>query len=157
MSFGGGGWGVGGGKRNPHPSPLIPRPPCGFSLIEVMIAMTILSVGVVGAIRVFPVGLRASQRSQLASRAALAAEKTIEELKLTAWESLEPGSSDTQIDEFTVTTAVDEPEIEGLVDPAALKRISVTVSWMQDRKPRSMSVATLAQRPRPGEEPDEEE
>ena len=130
--------------------------PSAFSLIEVMIAMAILAIGIVGAIRVFPVGLRASQRSQLASRAALAAEKTIEELKLSAWESLEPGSTETQADEFTITTAIDEPKIEGLIDPAALKRISVTVSWMQDRKPRSLTVATLARRPRQDEASEEE-
>ena len=56
--------------------------PTGFSLIELVIAMGILSVGLVGAMRVFPIGLRASQRSELSSRAAIAAQRTLESVKL---------------------------------------------------------------------------
>ncbi|MBI3331269.1 MAG: type II secretion system protein, partial [Candidatus Omnitrophica bacterium] len=62
-----------------------------FSLVELLISMAILSVGLVGAMRVFPMGLRASVRAELHSRAALAAQRTIESLKLEPWEALEDG------------------------------------------------------------------
>ena len=113
----------------------------GFSLIEVIISLAILSVGLVGAIRVFPVGLRASQRAEWVSRAALIAERTIESWKLKSWDELSDGETTTHEDTFDITVAVDQPTVEGLVDPSRLKRLSVTVSWMQEGRPRSLLVA----------------
>ncbi len=116
-------------------------PISSFSLIELIISLAILSVGLVGAIRVFPVGLRASQRAEWVSRAALIAERTVESWKLKSWDELAVGETTTQEDTFAITVAVDQPTVEGLVDPSRLKRLSVTVSWMQEGHLRSLMVA----------------
>ena len=49
-----------------------------FSLVELVIAMAILGVGIVGAMRVFPIGLRASRRAEVRSRAVIVAQRTLE-------------------------------------------------------------------------------
>jgi len=118
----------------------------GFSLIEVVIAIGILSIGLVGAIRVFPVGLRASQRASLISRGTLAVQRTLEATKLKSWDELAPGDSVTQEDQFEIAVSIDQPKVEGLVDPKRLKRVSVTVTWMQEGRPRSLSAVTLFHR-----------
>jgi type II secretory pathway pseudopilin PulG len=115
--------------------------------VEVIVAIAILSVGLIGAIRVFPVGLRASQRAELVSRATIAAQRTIESLKLVSWEGLEAGESTSREDPFDITAVVDQPDVEGLVDPSRLKRISVTVRWIQEGRRRSLLVATYLSRP----------
>jgi len=123
------------------------QPTWAFSLIEVVISMAILSIGLVGAIRVFPVGLRASQRAEQASLATLAAERTMESWKLKSWQELAPGEAVIRQGAFEITVAVDQPAQAELVDPDSLRRISVAVTWSQDGRPRSFNVVTYASRP----------
>jgi len=119
----------------------------GFSLIEVVLSLAILSVGIVGAMRVFPVGLRASHRSELSSMATLAAERTLESFKLKTWDELPVGESVTQEDPFAITVSVDQPVLPGLVDPTRVKRLAVTVTWTQEGRSRSLTIATYVHRP----------
>ena len=126
-------------------------PHSAFSLIEVVISLAVLSIGVFGAMRVFPVGLRASQRSELISRASLLAERTMESLKLqalqpAAWETL----GDTQWPPegpFEIRAIVDPPAVEGLADPSRLKRLVVAVSWTQEGKARLLELVSYVHRP----------
>ena len=104
--------------------------------------MAILSIGLVGAIRIFPVGLRASQRAELISRATIATERTIESWKLKSWDELADGESTTREGAFDITVSVDYPDIEGLVDPSRLKRLLVMVGWTQDGRARSLTCVT---------------
>jgi len=127
----------------------IRNPQSAFSLVEVVISIAILSVGLIGAIRVFPVGLRASQRAELLSRATLAAERTVESLKLRSWDELPLGESTSREEPFDLAVSIDQPTPEGVVDSSRLKRISVTVSWTQEGRPRSLSVVTYVRRPNP--------
>ena len=119
----------------------------GFSLIELVLSLAILSIGLVGAIRVFPVGLRASHRAELSSLATLAAERTLESLKLNAWEELVVGESTSRDDPFDIVVSVGQPVLSGLVDPTRVKRLIVTVGWVQEGRSRSLSMATYAHRP----------
>jgi len=119
----------------------------GFSLVEVVISLAILSVGLVGAMRVFPVGLRASHRSELSSRAGIVAQRTVESLKLVPWEELREGDTTTQEDDFEVTTRITQPAVEGLVDAARLKAVNIVVTWTQDGRSRELVVVTYLRRP----------
>lgn len=118
-----------------------------FSLIELVIALSILAVGLVGAMRIFPVGLRASQRTEMSSRATLMAHKHLESLKLTAWDDLAPGEAEDDQDSFHLTTRIDSVQPEPLSDGSRLKSIEVTVDWQQEGKVRQLSFITYVRRP----------
>lgn len=102
--------------------------PRAFSLIELVISMGILSVGLVGAMRVFPMGLRASQRSELSSRAVIAAQRTLESMKLKSWADLDDGETTVQEGDLEITTRIGQPELaEPLAEPGRLKRIEMWI------------------------------
>ena len=108
--------------------------------------MAILSVGLIGAMRVFPMGLRASQRAELNSRAAIVAQRTIEMLKLKSWDELVPQETTGQDDGFSVTTRICEPVIEPLTDAERLKTVEVSITLMQDGRPRQLVFLTYVRR-----------
>ena len=118
----------------------------GFSLIELVISMAILSVGIVGAIRVFPGGGRASQRSEMTSRAAFLAQRTIESLKLKSWGELIEGKTTSEEDGFVLATNIIYPAPEHLVDASRLKAIEVNVQWTQDGRSRMLTFITYLRR-----------
>ena len=113
-----------------------------FSLVELLISMAILSVGLVGAMRVFPMGLRASLRAERHSRAALVAQRTIESLKLKPWEALAEGEATAEEDGFEVTTRISQPALPDLGDAGRLKAIEVRLRFVQDGRPRELTFLT---------------
>ena len=109
--------------------------------------MGILSVGLVGAMRVFPMGLRASQRSEVSSRAAIAAQRTLESVKLKPWTELSEGRTEAQEGDLQVSMQVGRPEIaEPLADPDRLKRIEVTVRLTGAERSRALTFVTYLRR-----------
>lgn len=118
----------------------------GFSLVELVIAMAILGLGLIGAMRVFPVGLRASKRAQLRSQAALIAQRTLESLKLKPWEQLEEETSQEE-DGFTVMTKVSRPTLEHLTDASTVRAFEVDVQWNEEGKTRTLTFATYVYHP----------
>lgn len=115
----------------------------GFSLVELVIAMAILGLGLVGAMRIFPVGLRASQRAQLRSKAVLIAQRMLESLKLKSWEQLKEEEETSQEEGgFAVTTKVSRPTLEHLTDTSIVKALEVDVQWSEEGKPRTLILAT---------------
>lgn len=113
-----------------------------FSLIELIISMAILSVGLVGAMRVFPVGLRASRRAELSSRAAIAAQRIVESLKLEPWERIAEGETTVEEDGFEIATRISRPTLDHLADAEAVKAAHVSVRWTQDGRPRELGMVT---------------
>ncbi len=107
-----------------------------------MIALAILSTGLFGAIRVFPVGLRASRRSQTRSLAAITAQRTIESLKLAEWDSLTEGETVSEDGGFDVATRIRRAAVEPLVDDSRLKTVEVTVRWTEEQRPRELTLST---------------
>jgi Tfp pilus assembly protein PilV len=118
-----------------------------FSLIELVISMGILSVGLVGAMRVFPMGLRASLRSEISSRSAIAAQKALESIKIQAWADLPAGERTMQDGDLQVTTRIANPELEvPLADPQRLKRVEVTIRPLQGQAGRAWTFVTYLRR-----------
>ncbi|MBI3320729.1 MAG: type II secretion system protein, partial [Candidatus Omnitrophica bacterium] len=113
-----------------------------FSLVEVVIAIAILSVGLVGSMRVFPMGLRASRRAEQVSRATLLAERAMASTKLTSWDELAFGTSTTTDGDYTITVTIDQPEVEAMIDPTHLKRVSVSIGWSQEGRDRTLDLVT---------------
>lgn len=121
------------------PSPE-PRAFLGFSLVELIIALAILGVGLVGAIRVFPVGLQASRRSEMSSRAVMTAQQTLESLKLDSCPA--EGEQEAAVGPFTVTTRFSHPSSTQLVDAARLTAVEAEVAWAQDGRPKMLTFVT---------------
>lgn len=113
----------------------------GFSLLEMVIALAILAVGLVGSMRVFPVGLRASRRAERVSRAAIVAQRVIESLKPRSCQGL--GDAREALDGFTVATRIFDPAVEVPGMGGALKGIDVTVAWTQDDRAREAVFVTF--------------
>jgi len=108
--------------------------------------MAILAVGLVGAMRVFPVGLRASRRAEQSSRAVLAAQRALEALKLSAWDALVIGQTQVTEDGFTVTSQITQPDSQHLVDPTRIKAIEVIVQWEERGRVRELVFMTYLRR-----------
>ena len=109
--------------------------------------MAILSIGLFAGIRVFPVGLGASKRAEMRSRAAFAAQQTIESLKLTPWDDLAVGETTAEVGAFNVTTRIRQPTLEGLVDSTRLKAVDISVQWTQDGRSREIAFVTYLRKP----------
>jgi hypothetical protein len=99
-------------------------------------------VGLLAAMRVFPMGLRASQRSERSSRAVMAAQRTIESLKLKPWSELVDGATSVTDGPYTITVRVAAPVVEELSDPSRLKAVDVVVVWEEDGRPRRATFVT---------------
>lgn len=98
----------------------------GFSLLEILIALAIMLVGVVGIMTLFPVGLRASKVGENYMLAAILAQYSIDEAKLTSFAFLGNGSGTfaSPDNNFSWTRIVDTTAL-----PSNLQKITVTISW----------------------------
>jgi prepilin-type N-terminal cleavage/methylation domain-containing protein len=76
----------------PRPRPLPPRRPsgrAGFSVIELMVALTILGLGILGLANVFPLGSQTQIKDRLRTSAADLAQQKMEQLRVESWSSTE--------------------------------------------------------------------
>ena len=115
--------------------------------MELVIAIAILSVGLVGALRVFPVGLRASQRSEVSSRSTIIAQRTLESLKLKPWTALTDGETAADVEGLHVTTRIRSVTIPPLTDPARVKALEVAVQSIQQGRAHTLTFITYVRRP----------
>lgn len=72
----------------PAPGPLPPRRPpprAGFSVIELMVALVVLGLGILGLANVFPLGLQSQIKDRLRSSAVDLAQQKMEQLRLETW------------------------------------------------------------------------
>jgi prepilin-type N-terminal cleavage/methylation domain-containing protein len=110
----------------------------GFSLVELMIAITLIGIGILSLAMLFPVSMRKVNRGDLESRATFQAEAKIEELKRTPWANLVTAASADTVETVFVrnwTVQVDSP-VQGM------KTVSVTVNWADGQGPRSILLSS---------------
>lgn len=112
-------------------APSVPRSERGISLVELMIALVVLSLGVLAMARVFPAGSRGQLTNRLTTTASYYAQEKIEELEGLPWsdqrmidgnhgpETL--GVNGTWTRSYTVTTLA--------IPLDNLKKVVVTVNW----------------------------
>ena len=139
----------------PNPRPLPPRKPsarAGFSVIELMVALTILGIGIIGLANVFPLGSETQIKDRLRTSGADLAQQKMEQLRMLPWshsdltDGTHPGSSGetlTLTDEgnfnrrWTVTT-----QAGSFSD---MKLVTVRVRWTALR-PDSVELASYFRR-----------
>ena len=110
----------------------------GFSLVELMIAITLIGIGILSLAALFPVSMRKVSRGDLESRATFQAEAKIEELKREPWATLVNAASADTVETVFVrnwTVQEDAPVL-------GMKTVSVTVSWADGRGPRSILLSS---------------
>ena len=109
----------------------------GFSLVELMVAIFILSVGILGILAVFPLGTKLVKSSEAAAVGAELAQEKIEELAYLSYDEISVGQEDetfsAPFDNFHRQTRIvyvdpsdDFSEVENDI---GIKKIEVTVFW----------------------------
>ena len=104
----------------------------GFSLLEVLFALTFLAVGIMAVASMIPAGTRGVSQSRVLTGGLMAATVKMEELKSTPYLSLTPGT-------YTDTTSVFSRTwtVQDSVPMAGCKKITVTSQWTDSRGSQS--------------------
>ena len=131
------------------PCPALDRSQRGATLIEVVVALVILSLGILAVGQLFPVGSRTQLQDRLMTSASYLAQEKLEQLGRLQWND----------PELTLGTHPATPEpvgdsgawrrtwtVEAMTGALSnLKKVTVTVSWTF-RGPRSVSATTYLRR-----------
>lgn len=126
-----------------------PRSERGTTLAELMIALVVLSIGILAVAQLFPAGSRGQVQDKMVSTANYYAQQKIEQLINLSW-------SDTQLDAGRHPTSAANDEVLGAwkrhYDVAVLaapldnlKKVTVTVSWTFQGA-RSVATSTYVRR-----------
>ena len=123
----------------------------GVTLIELMMALVILSLGLMAVSQLFPAGIRGQIRDRLYSNANYYAQETVEQVSDKTWAdpSLALGRHPAAAFETLGTNATWLRFYE--VDPMAapldnLRKVTVNVSWTYLDSPRSVILTTYVRR-----------
>jgi Tfp pilus assembly protein PilV len=96
----------------------------GFSLLEVLFALTFLAVGILAVASMIPAGTRGVSQSRVLTSGLMAAQVKLEELKGTPFTALTPGTFSDTTSVFTRTWTVTDS-----VPIAGCKKIDVVSRW----------------------------
>ena len=101
----------------------------GFTLIEVMVSIVILSIGVLGLAPLMAVSVTGNSFSNEATRANVIAQDKIEALKnVVSFASLPYRDSTTVDNHYNMSARVDDNVSDGTV-PAGVYKIQIRVNW----------------------------
>ena len=108
--------------------------------------MAIMAIGIIGVVRLLPVGLRASKSAEMVSKAAFLAQEKMEELKLAGFAELSAPNPTVALEgekgDYTWTAEICEVSLEGVISSEEIRSLNLTVSWQEKGKPRSQSFIT---------------
>ncbi len=138
----------------------------GFTLLEVMVAVAILSLGLIITIQSFSISLRIVNTSLNLSKATLLAQRKLSEIELegSSFESLNSGDFGENYPDFGWETDITPVELEelltetgledmpvfheksftetGLEDMPSLYQIAITIFWQERGKRRDLTFTT---------------
>ena len=109
----------------------------GFTVIEMMTAVFILSVGICAILIIFPLSLKIIRSSDLATKAVGLAQEKIEEISSDAYESISIGTTDENLagpfNMFLRQTTADYADpangMAAVLNDTGIKKITIIVSW----------------------------
>ena len=118
------------------------KPEGGFTLIEVMIAVLLTALTVIGVLGLFRVETRAASVSRRETEAAVFAQDKLEELRTEAAPTVDSTGSDNPKDQLSGSTTFWTRTWSITVDPLdpAVYKLDVTVSWDDNGIPRSVTL-----------------
>ncbi|MDD5746021.1 MAG: prepilin-type N-terminal cleavage/methylation domain-containing protein [Candidatus Omnitrophica bacterium] len=116
----------------------------GFTLVEIIIALTILGIGIISVMAYLPVALDASRKASDVSKAVLVAQGLFADIQAAAASDI---SAADVFDTGSYQSYNDYPGVEYLVavDPPGmvqLKTITITVRWQYHGKTESETFET---------------
>jgi prepilin-type N-terminal cleavage/methylation domain-containing protein len=118
----------------------------GFSLLELIIAIAVLAVGLVGVLQIFPIGLRASQRAGMMTRASFLAQNKIEDVKLAGFDAITELPPKIPLSgkdgDFEWAIKIDNILLEGVESSDDMRKVVVTVIWPERNTTRSKDFIT---------------
>lgn len=113
----------------------------GFTLIETLVALAVITIGLVVVLQVFPFGFSVERNSQLETQATLCAQEKIESLLSKSFSELSIGtvvesSLPIPFERFsrTIKTSFVDASLQESGSATALKKIEATVSWNSSLK-----------------------
>lgn len=117
----------------------------GFSIIEIIAAIALLTIGIFAIVKMFPFGLQISKSSEEITVAAMAANEKMESLISLGYDGINTGTIEAKqtisigsfgniygLSRKTVVSYVDGNLAEPIpVSDTGMKKIEITVYWMQ--------------------------
>jgi len=112
----------------------------GFSLVEMLAALVIFSLGVVGTLHAFGVAVRATGTTRSYTRSSLLCQQLVEETIVQGdlLEGTDEGTFDPPADAFRWTREITATDTDGLYE------VRVSVTWPEPGTERSFELVTLA-------------
>jgi Tfp pilus assembly protein PilV len=113
----------------------------GFSLIEVLFALTFLAVGILAVASMIPAGTKGVTQSRVITSGLMAAQIKMEELRGKTFTTLAPGTFSDTTSVFTRTWVVTDS-----IPMSGCKRIQVTSTWTDNRGPQTTTLTSYVTR-----------
>jgi Tfp pilus assembly protein PilV len=113
----------------------------GFSLLEVLFALTFLAVGIMAVASMIPAGTRGVSQSRVLTTGLMATQVKMEELKGTPFQSLAAGTYTDTTSVFTRTWTVADS-----VPMAGCKKLTVTSQWTDSHGNQSTVLTSYVSR-----------
>ena len=118
----------------------------GFSLLELIIAIAVLAVGLVGVLQIFPIGLMASQRAGIMTKAAFLAQNKIEDIKLAGFDAITELPPKIPLSgkdgDFEWNIKIDDVNLEGVENTSEMRKVTVILTWPERNTTRSKEFIT---------------
>jgi len=126
-------------RRGGRPIGHRPRPSGGFSILEVLTALAIFSVAIVGIAQGITMQIRTEGVAENVTRAAMLADNTMQSLRISG--ELTVGEESSQFEgedsAFTWQYAIEDTETPGLF------KVKVSIFWLDGLAERSYVIETL--------------
>jgi Tfp pilus assembly protein PilV len=113
----------------------------GFSLIEVLFALTFLAVGILAVASMIPAGTRGVTQSRVLTSGLMATQIKLEDLKGTPFQNLTPGTFSDTTSTFTRTWTITDS-----IPMAGCKKIDVTTRWYDSHGTQSAQLTSYVTR-----------
>lgn len=132
--------------------PLAENPKSGLTLVEALVATTVLLVGVIAVIQLFPTGLSAIRLSRNETMATNLVQGKIEDLKALPYanvniETRAPVSANPASPYYHFERATQVSLIDGNLNPSildvGLKKVIVTVYWSEKGQDQTISATYI--------------